>query len=84
MPVAIRLQAIDHSRNIARAYEIDASPDLFGHWIVTLRWRRLGTKGQSRSLSFGKQSDAARLVRQTLSRRASAKKRIGVDYQVVR
>jgi predicted DNA-binding WGR domain protein len=80
LPAAIRLQAIDHGRNIARRYAIEASPDLFGHWIVALHWGRIGTKGQSRICSFAKQPDAARFVRTTLRRRASAQKRIGVAY----
>jgi predicted DNA-binding WGR domain protein len=80
---SIRLHAIDRTRNIARGYEIEASPDLFGHWIVALHWGRLGTKGQSRQLSFTQPQDAARFVRSTLSRRASAKWRIGVPYKVV-
>jgi predicted DNA-binding WGR domain protein len=80
----IRLQAVDQDRNIARGYEIDASPDLFGHWIVALHWGRLGTRGQSRLLSFSEPRQAARFVRGTLRRRASAKRRIGVPYKVVR
>jgi predicted DNA-binding WGR domain protein len=80
----IRLQAIDPARNIARGYEIEASPDLFGHWIIALHWGRLGTKGQSRQLSLTQPQDAARFVRTTLTRRASAKRRIGVPYKVVR
>jgi predicted DNA-binding WGR domain protein len=84
LPARIRLQAIDLARNIARDYVIEASPDLFGHIIVALHWGRIGTKGQSRLLSFAKQYDAARFVRQTLSRRATAKKRIGVPYRPIR
>jgi predicted DNA-binding WGR domain protein len=84
LPARIRLQAIDPARNIARGYVIEASPDLFGHIIVALHWGRIGTRGQSRLMSFAKQHDAAQFVRQTLARRASAKKRIGVDYRLVR
>jgi predicted DNA-binding WGR domain protein len=80
LPGAIHLQAIDPSRNIARAYSIDARRDLFGHWIVALGWGRIGTSGQSRTLSFVHERDATRFIRTTLTRRASAKRRIGVDY----
>jgi predicted DNA-binding WGR domain protein len=80
LPATIRLQAIDPARNIARDYHIDASPDLFGHWIISLRWGRIGTKGQSRVCSFAEQHAAARFVRHTLRRRASAQRRIGVAY----
>ena len=80
LPASLHLQAIDPARNIARRYAIEASPDLFGHIIVYLHWGRIGTRGQGRTISFVKDQDAARFVRQTLSRRASAKKRIGVGY----
>jgi predicted DNA-binding WGR domain protein len=82
LPASIRLQAIDHSRNIARDYEINATSDLFGHWIVSLHWGRIGSKGLSRTCSFAEQPDAARFIRAVLSRRASARKRIGVAYRL--
>jgi predicted DNA-binding WGR domain protein len=83
LPIRLHLQAIDPARNIARRYAIEASADLFGHFIVDLQWGRIGTKGQSRTLSFAQAQDASRFVRQTLNRRASAKKRLGVGYRPV-
>jgi predicted DNA-binding WGR domain protein len=82
LPRHIHLQAIDPARNIARDYQIDATTDLFGHIIVTLHWGRIGTKGQGRTISFADAQHAVRFVRQTLMRRASAKRRIGVPYYV--
>jgi Domain of unknown function (DUF4172)/WGR domain len=72
-------------RNVDGVVEmmLDASPDLFGHWIISLHWGRIGTKGQSRMLSFNRQCDAARFVKRTLSRRASARERIGAVYSIV-
>jgi len=81
LPIRLHLQAIDSARNIARRYAIEASADLFGHIIVDLHCGRIGTRGQSRTLSFAQAQDAARFVRQTLNRRASAKKRLGVGYE---
>jgi predicted DNA-binding WGR domain protein len=52
LPRHIHLQAIDQARNVARDYQIEACLDLFGHWIVALHWGRIGTRGQSRQLSF--------------------------------
>ena len=80
-PPQIHLQAIDKTRNIARGYRIDTSRDLFGHWIIDLHWGRIGTRGQSRTFSFAEIQAAQTFVRQTLSRRASARKRIGVAYE---
>jgi predicted DNA-binding WGR domain protein len=82
LPSRIHLQAIDRSRNIARDYRIEASTDLFGHIIVELHWGRIGTRGQWRTISFADAQHAVRFVRQTLMRRASAKRRIGVPYHV--
>ena len=81
LAIRLHLQAIDPARNIARRYAIEASADLFGHIIVDLHWGRIGTKGQGRTISFAYVPDATRFVRQTLNRRASATKRIGVGYR---
>ena len=81
--ISLHLQAIDPARNIARRYAIETSADLFGHIIVDLHWGRIGTKGQGRTLSFVEAQDAARFVRQTLNRRAGARKRIGVGYRPI-
>jgi predicted DNA-binding WGR domain protein len=82
-PPIIHLQAVDPTRNIARDYRIATSLDLFGHWIIALHWGRIGTRGQNRLISFDKQCDAARFVKHTLSRRASARKRLGTVYRVI-
>lgn len=76
----IHLQAFAPERNVARRYSIALSSDLFGHWIVELRWGRIGTKGQGRRISFADEGAASRFVRSVLSRRASATRRIGVGY----
>jgi predicted DNA-binding WGR domain protein len=81
LPRHIHLQAVDHARNIARDYQIEATPDLFGHIIVSLHWGRIGTRGQSRVVSFAAEGPARRFVGATLAKRQSAKKRIGVAYQ---
>jgi predicted DNA-binding WGR domain protein len=83
LPSRIHLQAIDPARNIARDYRIEASPDLFGHIIVTLHWGRIGTKGQTKSVSFAAEQAARRFIRSTLLKRKRAKKRIGVAYRNV-
>ena len=79
----IWLEAVDRPRNIARRYAIALSKDLFGSGIVEFSWGRIGTRGQSRTVSFTQRSDADRFVAQLLRRRAGAPKRIGVAYQEV-
>ncbi|MGL5840145.1 MAG: WGR domain-containing protein [Sphingorhabdus sp.] len=82
-PLTFRLQALDPSRNIARGYRIEASIDLFGHWIVDLHWGRIGTRGQGRTVSFADGGKAEAFIRKVLQRRASAPKRIGINYTPV-
>ena len=74
------LEAVDRSRNIARAYRIEASRDLFGHTIVDLRWGRIGRRGAGLIVSFTDEAAARRFIRRTLAKRASAPRRIGVAY----
>lgn len=80
LPSRIHLQAIDAARNIARDYRIEANVDLFGHWIICLQWGRIGTKGQSRTISFEAALSARRFIASAMARRRSAKRRIGVEY----
>jgi predicted DNA-binding WGR domain protein len=79
----IRLEAVCRQRNIARRYIILASRDLFGSVIVEYGWGRIGTRGQRRTVSFTREDDAERFVRSRLRERASARRRIGVEYLMV-
>ena len=76
------MQAIDRSRNIARAYRIEASLDLFGHTIVELRWGRIGRPGAGLTVSFTSEEAARRFIQRALAKRVSAPRRIGVAYCV--
>jgi predicted DNA-binding WGR domain protein len=84
LPIRLHLQAIHPARNIARHYAIEASADLFGHWIVELNWGRIGTRGQGRRVSFEDALEATCFVQGTLIRRASAERRIGAPYVLAR
>ena len=74
------MEAIDRSRNIARAYRIAVSKDLFGHTIVELRWGRIGRPGTGLTVSFTSEEAARRFIQRALVKRASAPRRIGVAY----
>ena len=76
----IWLEAIDRNRNIARRYSVALGQDLFGSAIVEFSWGRIGTRGQSRRVSFAQLHDADRFIAKLLQRRAGAPKRIGVAY----
>jgi predicted DNA-binding WGR domain protein len=77
------LEAVDRERNIARAYCIRATRDLFGHTVVELHWGRIGRRGAGLTVSFACEEAARRFIRRTLTRRASAPRRIGIAYSVV-
>lgn len=79
----IALEAVDKAANIARGYHLDVSRDLFGHWVVTRRWGRIGAKSQAATLSFDTERARDHFLRNILRRRASAKRRLGTAYKPV-
>jgi predicted DNA-binding WGR domain protein len=83
LPARIDMVAISATANIRRHYRIINARDLFDHIVIDLHWGRIGTRGQSKSVSFAAQTDADKFVAQVLRRRASAKKRLGVGYQIL-
>lgn len=76
-------EAINPARNMARGYQLSVQQDLFGHFTVDQSWGRLGTRGQSRRVSFVEQRSAESFLRQAVKRRATAERRNGVAYSVV-
>lgn len=79
----ILLAAVDPDRNVRRSYVICRSRDLFGWTLVTCQWGRVGQLGQLRTYAFAAEDTAVNFTRRQLGRRASARRRIGVAYQVV-
>ncbi len=76
-------QAIDPTRNVARDYHLVVTHDLFGWTIVERRWGRIGGKSRETRNSFPNAALAWHFVRTVRRRRASAKDRIGVCYQLL-
>jgi predicted DNA-binding WGR domain protein len=83
LPARIDMVAICAAANVRRHYRIIYARDLFDHIVVDLHWGRIGTRGQSKQICFAKQQEAEKFVAQVLRRRASAKKRLGVAYQIL-
>jgi len=83
LPCSISLRAVNPARNIARHYQIELSRDLFGLWVVDCRWGRIGTSGRARRVSFQAAGEAQAYMRGLIRRRAAARLRIGVPYQIV-
>lgn len=53
-----------------RYYEVDLHQDLWGEWLLTQAWGRLGTRlGQVRAVSCSSQAEGLALVMTILKRR---------------
>ncbi|MGB8031446.1 MAG: WGR domain-containing protein [Terracidiphilus sp.] len=75
------LEARDPALGRFQAYRLEADTDLLGDWLVEITYGRIGTKGRSIRYAVQDEIQAKKLVRDTLRRRASARKRIGVSYR---
>jgi hypothetical protein len=75
------LEARDPALGRFRAYDLAAGTDLLGDWLVDIVYGRIGARGRQIRYAVSSESEARKLVRETLRRRASAKKRIGVPYR---
>jgi hypothetical protein len=85
MLIELRLEARDDSRNCRRAYSIRVWRDLLGDLVVEITNGRIGAAGPGTRHVYVVADEAAakRLVANRLRRRASAPRRIGVEYKVV-
>jgi hypothetical protein len=81
--IAIELQARDVDANRLRAWRIEAGPDLFGVWVATVRFGRIGMASRALGYQFASEPAARAFVRAKLRRRGTAKQRIGVAYRVI-
>lgn len=81
MTFHIELAAIDAARNCRRRYRVEAGQDLFGAWLVTITFGRLGTRGRTIVHVVDDEHQARRLVTACLRVRATAPRRIGVAYR---
>ena len=48
----VRLSRVNPALNMARFYEIDLQPNLFGEMSVLRSWGRIGTKGQVMMVTY--------------------------------
>ena len=79
----IIMESRDPSRNQARAYAIDAGYDLFGDFVVSTSFGRIGSKGQTRRLAFTSPEDARPTIQKILSQRLATNPRRTVPYTVM-
>lgn len=80
--LTIALEAHSDERNHHRRYEVSVGRDLLDHWVVTVRYGRVGAP--LRELRFGSPDveSAHAVVHDRLRRRLSAPRRIGCGYGV--
>jgi hypothetical protein len=78
---AATLEARDPDLGRFRSYHLEAGTDLVGHWLVEVTYGRIGTRGRIIRYVAEDEAEARKLVRESLRRRSSAKRRIGVAYR---
>jgi hypothetical protein len=66
------------ARHCFRQYRVEAGTDLFGVWVVEIRYGRIRTAGRSRSYVVRDEGEARHLARSILKRQATAPRRIMV------
>lgn len=75
------LEARDPALGRFRAYLLEAGTDLLGDWLVDVTYGKIGARGRRIRHVVANEAEAKKLVRESLRRRSSAKRRIGVAYQ---
>jgi predicted DNA-binding WGR domain protein len=45
--LAVYMERSDRTCNLARFYQVDIQPTLFGDWAVISQWGRIGTHGRT-------------------------------------
>jgi hypothetical protein len=61
--IAIELQAKDVDANRLRAWRIEAGPDLFGVWVTTVRFGRIGAADRALGYQFASEATVRAFVR---------------------
>ena len=79
----IIMESRDPSRNQARSYTIEAGADLFGDFVVSTTFGRIGSKGQTRRLAFASPEAAIPTLRKILSQRLMTTQRRAVPYTIL-
>lgn len=83
LETTISWEARDPLRNMARAYRVSVTTDLFGWIMVERAWGRCGSRLRTVRQACATPEEAARLMRKVCRRRAGAAVRIGVPYRQI-
>jgi predicted DNA-binding WGR domain protein len=68
--MALRMTRVDPARNMARWYEIDVQPTLFGDYTVARHWGRIGAVGQSKTFWFDDEASADQMAKSVCTAKA--------------
>lgn len=79
----IYLEAKHFALKHVRLYHIFLTQDLFGDWLLTTTYGRLGTRGQTKIYAFKTAQDALPKIKSILLKRATAPQRSGCQYHIV-
>lgn len=80
--LALVFEAHNAPRNHHRRYEICVGRDLFDDWTVSIRYGRVGQRGQERRYGARAPEALRAIIRESLRRRLSAPRRIGCAYRM--
>ncbi len=80
MLFACRLEARLPEANLARAYQIVVSQDLFGLYTVDVAFGRIGRPGSTRRYAASDMSGVRSKLKEVLKRRLTAPRRLGAAY----
>lgn len=81
MLFACYLEARLPEANLARAYHVVVSEDLFGQYTFDITFGRIGTKGTVKRCAVTEIGEVRAKLRQVLRRRLTAPRRLGVAYR---
>lgn len=81
--LSIQLQAINAEKNIFRQYELYVGKDLFGCWLLTTAYGRIGKVTKLRNYSFDSFEGLQKKLQQLLRKRLSSQKRVGTNYRSI-
>lgn len=81
--LVLRLEARAPARRCFRGYEVTAGQDLFGVWLVEMRYGRIGASGRTKARSYTSFDAAVSQVATCLRKRATAPVRIGAAYRLL-
>jgi predicted DNA-binding WGR domain protein len=66
---AVYMERSDYALNLARFYQVEIHPTLFGDWAVICRWGRIGTYGKSQQVWFDSLPEAQAAQARTVARK---------------